>query len=264
MLLCLRSICARERAVPSLMNHQTIRPSIRTRGQLAESLDRSRPMTRSGVATDVVPGRVVTPDWSRQPALVSRTMRLSLVHLLPAVIGALSFYLPSGDIRGAATRKLPMTTPIRTEHFALELPGKWHGDTTEKNELSQFWSYQQDDGPGFLTISAMTLQPEAAADQGRRRDALAGIVQTRKRALLQMAGQSLKTGPEQVAENGKGSRSISLSYVDSQNGIIGRFSAQLSGNVLLTGMYYEEAAPTSEPLVQQRAEAVLRQFCVAR
>ncbi|SRR5581483_2514964 len=189
-------------------------------------------------------------------------MRLSLVLLILA-LGSASQHVATtkGEVEATTSG---LRTRMKTDHFAIDLPGKWHADTAEKSEVSEFWSYQQDDGPGALTVSLMTLRPKAAADPRHRHDALAGIVQARKQGLHQMAGDSLKLSPDEVADGRGGARSISLSYVDLRNGVIGRYSALLSGERIVTGMYYEQAAPAAETLVRERAEIILRQFCMVR
>jgi len=150
-----------------------------------------------------------------------------------------------------------LTTTIKTDHFSVELPGKWRAHPTEKSDFVELGSYEQQDGPGFLTTSAMTFRTDTAKDPETRRRALLEIVALRRKALLDASSGDVSLGPDEVAEDRLGHRSMSLSYVDRRNGMVGRFSALLAGNKVLTFMYYEQASPAAQAAVENRARLVL-------
>jgi hypothetical protein len=81
-----------------------------------------------------------------------------------------------------------VVTPIETEHYTAELPGRWLAHPPEKAGLAEIASYEQQGGPGFLTTSAMVFRGDAPKDAAQRLAALREIVDLRKKALPDLAG----------------------------------------------------------------------------
>ena len=138
-----------------------------------------------------------------------------------------------------------LTTAIKSDHFVAELPGKWLAHPVEKSDYVEMGSYEQEDGPGFLTTSIMVFRGDAPQDDATRLGVLREIVEIRRRALLNAAGGDATVSANEVNENRSGRPSISLSYVDRRNGMVGCVRALLAPTKILTFMYYEAALPAA-------------------
>ena len=154
-----------------------------------------------------------------------------------------------------------LITPINTEHFSAQLPGKWRAHPIEKSGVVEMGSYEQQDGPGFLTTSVMAFRADAAQDREARRAALQNIVNLRRKAIVELSHGDATFGPDEVDENRWGYPSISSSYVDRRSGIVGRFCALLTAKKIIGFMYYEHST-VLETAVRDRAELILKQVRV--